>query len=130
MNTKPEIEQLLTNTADALGRGDASAVAELWEVPALVLSEQGAVPVAARAEVESFFTSAIADYRSRGLFGVRPKLLACTQLSASLYAVNVRWQSLDVAGVEEGSSEESHYILQRCADGQYRFRVALSRNQG
>ena len=98
----------------------------LRAVPSLVLSENGATPVAALSEVETFFAQAIEWYRSRGLVSTKPEVERVERLSDRLSAVDVRWPAFDSAGREQ-AAERSHYLLQRADDGQPRIRVALTR---
>lgn len=74
MNDKTEIERSLAEIGAALGRGDAAGVAELWEVPAQVLPDRGAIPVAARTlrEVPAALQADRLPSVSRCRFRVRP----------------------------------------------------------
>jgi hypothetical protein len=116
----------LERYAQALSAGDARAIASCWELPALVLSDEGATAVSSAAEVEKFFAQAIDWYRSRGLVETRPELERIELLSGRLAAVDVRWPAFDGAGVER-LSERTQYILHADKDGLPRIRVALAR---
>jgi hypothetical protein len=121
-----QIRRMLERLGQALSTGDVKGVASCWAVPSLVLSENGATPVAALSEVETFFAQAIEWYRSRGLVSTKPEVERIERLSDRLSAVDVRWPAFDSAGREQ-AAERSHYLLQRGDDGQPRIRVALTR---
>jgi len=110
----------------ALGTGDIQVISNCWGVPALVLSDDGAMAVADASEVEAFFAQGIEYYRSQGLMSTKPELERVEMLSETLASVDVRWPAYDLSGKEK-SSERSHYILQLGQDGQMRIRVALTR---
>jgi ketosteroid isomerase-like protein len=123
---KERIIESLEAFGEALTAGDPRAAASWWEIPALVLSDEGALPVSDVAEVEAFFAQATEFYRSQGLVATKPELERVVELTDRLMAVDVRWPTFDETGAEK-ASERSHYILRRGEDGQYRVRVALTR---
>lgn len=123
------ITQFLNRYGRALSEGDMPGVSRCWEVPALVLSDEGSIAVAEAAEIETFFAQAVEWYRSHGLVETKPQLEWVEMLSNRLISVNVRWSTLDAAG-EEKSFERSHYILWRGEDGEPRIRVALTMSPG
>ena len=111
-----------------LSAGDYKQVAASWAIPALVLSEDGAIAVANEAEVEKFFGQAAKWYHSRGLVSTRPDVERIEMLGEKLAAVDVRWPSFDADGNEK-LSERSHYLVQFGADGKARVRVGLTRTK-
>jgi ketosteroid isomerase-like protein len=121
-----QINESLEHYGEALSAGDLAGISSCWEIPGLVLSDEGAVVVSDKGQIEGFFAQAIESYRSQGLVTTRPELERAEALSARLTSVEVRWASLDEAGVER-SSERSHYILRRGDDGRHRIQVALTR---
>lgn len=123
---KEQIQQSLERYGQALGSGDFSLVANGWVMPAMVLSDQGALVITDIAEVERFFAGAAEWYRSQGVVSTVPEIVHSDVLSERLVAVDVRWPSLDADG-NTVMSELSHYILEAGTDGQFRIRVALTR---
>jgi hypothetical protein len=123
---EPEIMSFLERYGQAISTGDLKSVVQCWTVPALVLSDQGAIAVSDLAEVERFFSQAVQAYHAQGLMSTRPDFQRFEQLSETLTAVDVRWPSFDASGAEK-SSELSHYILTRGDDHQLHIRVALTR---
>jgi hypothetical protein len=121
-----KIRRLLERLGTALSTGDLAGISNCWEVPALVLSDEGAIAVAATGEIEAFFAQAAEWYRSQGLVSTRPELERVEMLSEKLASVDVRWLAFDSSG-QEKSSERSHYMLQLGKDGQAHIRVALTR---
>jgi hypothetical protein len=124
--TEDQIRGMLDRLGHALSSGDPKAVASCWQVPALVLSDEGVEAVATMEEIVRFFAGAIEWYHSRGLSATRPEVDRIDRVSEKLSAVDVRWRAFDAAG-KEHASEHSHYILRLGDDGQPRIRVALTR---
>lgn len=122
-----QIRQFLERYGQAMSAGDLPGISNCWEVPALVLSDEGAIPVAEAGEIERFFTQAVDWYRSQGLTATRPQLERAERLSERLTSVDVRWSAIDALGAEK-SSERSRYILRLGEDGQHRIRVALTKS--
>ena len=77
------------------------------------------------AQIEKFFTEAVAAYRSQGLVSTKPELEDLKILSDRLVTADVRWPAFDQAGIEK-SSERSHYILALEDNGEPKIRVALT----
>lgn len=124
--TRQDIEELLVELGEALSSGDAESAARCWSVPALILSEEGAIAVSDLHEVQSFFANSTEWYRSRGLVSTRPEIETLQALTPALSAIDVRWPAFDASG-EEMSSEQSHYIVQADSEGRPRIRLALSK---
>src|SRR5688572_18051118 len=123
--TEAQIRTLIENLGVALTAGDARAMAELWDVPGLVMADEGARPIARRDEVEAFFTQSIAAYREQGIVATRGELLGHRMLSERTAWVEVAWPNLDAQGHETGR-ERSFYIVRLGDDGVARVQVALS----
>lgn len=123
---KDQIQQSLEDYGQALGAGDFSLIVNGWAVPALVLSDSGALVVTNIAEIERFFAGAVQWYRSQGIVSTRPDIIRMDILSEQLVAVDVHWPSYDADG-KERMSELSHYILELGKDSRFRIRVALTR---
>ena len=120
------IREFLESFGKALTSGDVEGIAKCWEVPALVLSDEGSVAVSAVSQVATFFAGAVEWYRSEGLVATRPVLERVERLSEKLSAVDVRWLAFDVEGKEK-AAEYSHYILHLGEDGLPYIRLALTR---
>jgi hypothetical protein len=122
-----QIKRFLERYGQAISAANLMEIASCWEVPALVLSDQGAIGVSDAAEIERFFAQTQESYRSQGLVATKPKLERAENLGEKLASVDVWWSTLDAAGVER-ASERSHYILRLGDDGAPRIRVALTRS--
>ena len=121
-----QILTLMQRVGRSLTSGDITAVSACWDVPGMLLSDEGAVSVADPVEMQRYFARAIHWYRSRGLVSTRPELEHVDMLSERLAAVDVRWPAFDEFGREK-ASERSHYIVQQGSDDRVRIRVALAR---
>jgi len=121
-----EIRKFLEALGNALTAGDLDMVSKCWDIPAILLSDQGSVVINSAAQVRRSFSHAVQWYRSQGLISTKPEIQKLEQLTEALCAVDVRWPAFDAAGVEK-SSERSHYIIRVAADQEPRICVALSR---
>ena len=119
------VVRFLQRYGQALGADDLTTIASMWELPALVVSDEGARAVTEAGEVERFFTGAVEWYRAQGLMTTRPELLHTQMLGRRIVAVDVRWATLDRAGQEQ-AHESSRYLLRLDDDGELRIRVAVS----
>ena len=122
--TDEHLRRFLVRYGDALSAGDLKAISGFYAVPALVLSDTGSVPIAAREEVEAAFEGAAERYRAQGLVAVRPTLVASEVLSERLVSVDMRWDYLDERGrsarqngyryvlrLEEGASPKIQVVI-------------------
>jgi hypothetical protein len=123
-----QISQLLEQLGQALSAGDLHKAAACWGVPALVLSDEAAMAVSDRSEIEEFFSQAADWYHLQGIASTKPEIERVDSLSEKLASVDVRWPSFDASGKEK-SSERSHYVVQLAEDGQLYIRVALARTK-
>ena len=121
-----EIRKLLEVLGNALTAGDLETVAKCWDLPAMLLSDQGSVVVNSESQIRRSFAHAVQWYRSHGLVSTKPEIQKLEQLTGVLFAVDVRWPAFDAAGAEK-SSERSQYIIKVAADHEPRICVALSR---
>ena len=115
----------LEGYGQALSSGDLPGIMKCWEVPALVLSDQGARAVIEAGEVEQFFAGAVEWYRTQGVVATKPSSMEIKRLSERLVSVDVRWSVLDTSGAES-TGEHSYYILSISDDGLLRIRVAIA----
>jgi ketosteroid isomerase-like protein len=124
-----EIQQLLNSMARAVVAGDGRTVAEMWEVPALVLSDEGAMPVNRQDEFEAFFGGAKAQYNARGIMDTRAEIVRIEWATRRLATVQVRWPHLDADGKICGS-ETSTYVIRRNDKDELKLRVAVMHGTG
>jgi hypothetical protein len=123
--TDEHLRGFLTRYGEALSAGDLKAISGCYAVPALVLSDAGSVPIAAREEIEAAFDGAAERYRAQGLVEVRPTLLASETLSERLVSVDVRWDYLD----EQGRSEQQNayrYVLRLEDESSPKIQVVIA----
>jgi hypothetical protein len=123
-----KIRSMLERYGIALSTGDLKMIVSCWEVPALVISDEGAIAVSEIGQVDEFFGQAIGWYQVQGMTSTRPELKRVELMSDRLASVDVRWPAFNASG-NEVFSEVSHYILCLSKDEQIRIRVALTRNK-
>ncbi len=119
------VRRFLERYGEALSAGDIPTVVDCWDVPALVIADDGARSVATLAEIEQFFGSAVEWYRSQGQMATKPELKHVEPLGKRLVFVDVVWPGLDASGNVK-SSEHSCYVLRFSDDGSPRIQVAIS----
>lgn len=119
------VHSFLEGYGQALSTGNLPGIVNCWEVPALVLSDQGARAVIETAEIEQFFAGAVEWYHAQGVVATKPSLLEINRLSERLVFVDTCWSVIDATG-EERPGEHSNYILSISDDGQSHIRVAIA----
>ncbi len=110
------IHDLLQRFAHAFTTGDGPGAAACWEVPALVVSDDGSRAVASLDEVAAFFGGTKAQYNARGVVGTRVDIQRTDWHTDHLASVTVRWPHLDAQGGEVGRSETSTYVVRLRGD--------------
>jgi hypothetical protein len=120
----PDVAAFLDRYAGALAGGDLPGISACYVVPALVVGDGAAIPVAEAAEVEAAFAGAAEAYRAQGLVGIRPELGAVEPLTAALTLVEVRWAYLDEAGVARQHTSY-RYLLRRSDTGRLAIQVVV-----
>ena len=119
-----EVHSFLDRFSRAFTKGDGKTIAQMWEVPALVVSDAGIHAVGSAGEVEQFFSGGTEQYKSRGISDTRADVVRLDWATDRLAIVHVRWPYLDARGDEVGE-ESSTYTLRRGDDGQFRICVAV-----
>ena len=120
----PDVLAFFDRYAEALAGGDLPGIAACYLVPALVVGDAAAIPVAEPAEVEAAFAGAADAYRAQGLVGIRPELGAVEPLTPALTLVDVRWAYLDESGAARQHTSY-RYLLRRSASGQLAIQVVV-----
>ena len=119
--TDENLRRFLVRYGEALAAGDLKAISGCYAVPALVLSDEGSVPISARQEIE---VAAAERYREQGLVGLRPILVASEAISERLLSVDVRWEYLD----EQGRSAQQNgyrYVLRLQDEASPKIQVVI-----
>ncbi len=118
------VQSMLEKFAKAFTRSDGKAAAECWEVPALIVADQGTKAVATLAEVETFYGGAAKQYNDMGITSTRPEVQSITWMTEQLATVHVRWPYLDAQGKQRPESESSTYVMRFDGD-QPKINVAV-----
>lgn len=120
-----DVHDFVDDYGKALVGGDGDAIADFWDVPALVVGKEGVIAVDDRNEVRGFFASAAAQYRAYGITDTDGEVIVVTRVGDRIVEVEVRWAMLDADGNERGA-ERSTYTLRKDDDGQLRIRMVVS----
>jgi len=123
------LETFIEAYGKAISSDDLERATDSWEIPALVLSDQGTTVVNTKKEVMGFFEKAAASYKSQGRTSTIGEIIGKEYLTKNIVALDVRWPSFDVEGKAK-AVEMSHYLLRIGDDGKPRIQVALTRSVG
>lgn len=119
-----EIRSFLQAYGRALSEGNLRAVSAAWDVPALVLSDEGAIAVESAKQIEDFFGGARRQYIERGILTTKPEIAKVDWLSEKMAQVRTRWIQL-TANKERKGEELSLYVLRKDDQDRWRVRVAI-----
>jgi len=119
-----DIEEFLEEMSAAVTAGDGKGTAELWTVPALIVSDGAIMSVTSLDEVARFFGSAKEQYNAQGVVDTRPEILLEEWVTPKIVIIDVRWPWLDARG-DEVASESSTYTLRRDDKDELKLCVAV-----
>jgi len=125
-DVRGEVQELLDELARSLIAGDGEAVAALFEVPALIISDEGVITVASMEQIAQFFGAAKVKYNAQGIVGTRADLIDLERIGQRIVVATVRWPHLD-SNHHEVAAESSDYTLRRDDKGRLRIRSVLMR---
>lgn len=120
-----DVEQFLVGYGEALSTGDLEAIADAYELPALVMSDQGSQSVTDRQRIVDFFEAARGQYEQLGLAGTRPEHVSIEHLSEQLCTADVRWIGVDIEGRATRYKEYSFYVLRQAVGGPHDGRLGI-----
>jgi hypothetical protein len=106
------LTEFFVRYGEALATGDLPAISGCYVVPALVVHDRGARPIAARDVIEADFAGAAERYRAAGLVAARPRVLHNESLTDVLVSVDVHWDYCDDQG-HSRSQDGYRYVLRR-----------------
>ncbi|GAA2793010.1 hypothetical protein [Saccharopolyspora taberi] len=125
MGDLDELRRFFDDYGKALADVDLAGIAGCYRVPALVLSDAGAVAFSANDEVEAFYADRVQHYHGRGIVAARPSLRSHTTLSRQLLTVDVTWAFLDGEGVTL-DQESYRYVLRMTEDEGPQIQVVIA----
>jgi len=125
-DVRSEVQALFDALARALTAGDGAAVAAMYEVPALIIADEGVIAIESAAQVAQFFGGAKAQYNAQGIVDTRADLIDLERIGDRIAVATVRWPHLDAKGTQV-TAESSDYTLRRDDAGQFRIRGVLMR---
>lgn len=108
----------------AFSEGNGPALAEMWETPCFVLSQEEARTLEDADDVKDFCGNARDRYSSRGVTHTRPQIVRVDEITDRIVTVRVRWPWLDRDETEMGA-DVSTYTLRTGDDGDWRVRIAV-----
>src|SRR6266542_2285577 len=93
-----QIKQSLERYGEALSTGDLASIWTCWEVPGLVLADDGAITMSDKGQIEGSFPRATGSYQSRGFLATRPDLDGAVAATERITLVMVSRPSFDPDG--------------------------------
>ncbi|MGD9739202.1 MAG: hypothetical protein AB7O56_13220 [Bauldia sp.] len=123
-----DIDVFFAGYAEALASRDAKRVTPFWGVPALVLSDQGVIPVAKIEEIEGFFATASQNAEYEGVATTSATVKSALPLADRIIGCEVLWEHQDAAGKPTGA-EAGYYVLRRDDGGSLRIQVYVPKPQ-
>ncbi|MDB4961475.1 MAG: hypothetical protein JWP01_1474 [Myxococcales bacterium] len=123
---RTEVQDFLTTFAKALAASDGEAIAALFEIPALVIAEDGVIALTATEQAAEFFIAAARQNQARGVVSTRADVIDLEKIGDKIMVATVRWPHLN-ADLHETAAEESDYTLRRDHTGALKIRSVLVR---
>jgi len=124
---RTEVQDFLDELAHALTAGDGEKVATMYEVPALIISDEGVHAISTTEEIAAFFGAAKDEYNAMGVVETRADVIDLERIGTKLMIATVRWPHIDKKGIEV-AAESSDYTLRRDDKGKLRIRSVLMRS--
>lgn len=125
MSSDEDVHEFVDDYGAALVGGDGDAIADFWDVPAVVVGKEGVIAVDDHSEVAGFFAGAAAQYKAHGIEGTDGEVVVVTRVGDRIVEVEVRWAMLDAKGKERGA-ERATYTLRKDDSGQLRIRMVVT----
>lgn len=113
--------------AKALLSFSAENIAQCYQTPLAVYSDQGIRLVDAPSDVVAFWSEAVKPYKVLKIVNSSPKILAQEELSESIATVKVSWSNADASG-KVVATETNFYVLVRDHD-QWKIRGLILMNK-
>jgi hypothetical protein len=107
---RTRLEGFFVRYGEVVSDGDLEAISACYAVPSIVISDEGAIPIATREEVEAAFDGAAERYRARGMVAARPTVVAAEALTEKLVSADVRWDYVDEGG-RSAEQNGCRYVL-------------------
>ncbi len=124
---RTEVQDFFDELAHALTAGDGDKVATMYEVPALIISDEGVRAISTTEEIAAFLGVTKREYNAMGVVDTRAEVIDLERIGTKLYVATVRWPHLDAAG-KQVAEESSDYTLRRDDKGHLRIRSVLMRS--
>ena len=102
--------------AEALLTYSAENIAEFYQVPLTVYSDNGIQQVTKMSEVEGFWKKGVEPYKEQGITKSIPEIVNEEQLSDTIFTCKVLWKNFDKTD-KEVAKETNLYILSKNKDG-------------
>lgn len=119
------VMDFLETLALSLTEGATDAIAQMWETPALVISDDAVHQITDTKDLAEMYADAREHYNSAGVTDTRPEIVRLDEITDKVVIVRVRWPWLDEEGNELGA-DCSTYTLRHSSVGDWRIRCVVA----
>ena len=109
------LQQFFDNYADALLSYSPEKIADCYQTPLAVYSDNGIQLVSEPSAVVAFWKEGVKPYKGMDISNTSPKILAQEQLSDTMWTAKISWSNADSLG-KVVSTETNFYVLSRIRD--------------
>ena len=120
------LRDLVQRIGHALIEGDTHAMARMWNVPSIAVSDRGVRVVLTPESTERFFRGEHQHHAARGIIETLPDIQRVDWMTDRIVEVSVRWPHEDVHGHDLGA-ELIRYTLRQDDAGEWKICAAVAR---
>ncbi len=127
-NKTPNINDFLEAYSRALEAHDTKAMAFMYNIPCIMLSDEATTNFSDASKLEGFFNQGVAFYRQFGIVANRANVWNKQQLSKKVFKVKVHWEYLD-ANNKLVYDCDYEYIIKLDKGNNWRIMLSVSINE-
>ncbi|MET0244082.1 MAG: hypothetical protein ABW174_11470 [Flavitalea sp.] len=110
------LDSFFADYGEALLTFSGEKIAEFYQVPLAIYSDQGIQTVTDHQQVAEFWKQGVKQYADKKIANTRAEILEQDQLSKTIEVAKVKWSNFDINGKDAGG-ETNFYILSNGEDG-------------
>lgn len=119
-----EVQQFLTEFAQAFTLNEPEKAVEFCSLPSIIIGDNGKRVVNSKSELAAFYTQFITTLQKSGIVKFEPTVNKTMRLSDTLFFTNIKWQLYDKNNTlfVQGSSS---YTLQKMENGDFKIIITV-----